>query len=75
MYKKTDKDNLYYELEESNVIEQLEEIGKINIDFLDYDLDLLIIVLEEYYNLPCEIESLIGGQYLINEHYIENKAY
>lgn len=58
------KQELINELKEDNTIEQLEEQGKINIDFIDGDLELLIEVLEEEFQIKTEIQDLVGGQYL-----------
>lgn len=69
------KDKIIRDLQEDNTIELLEEVGKINlIQFEDdYDFDTLIKVLDEDYNLPCEIAHIIGGSFLINEHFEENR--
>lgn len=59
------KKELIENLKENNIIEQLEEVGKINIDFIDEDLELLIEVLEEEFRIKTEIQNLIGSQYLV----------
>ena len=59
------KKELIKSLQENNIIEQLEEQGKINIDFIDGDLDLLIEVLESEFDIRTEIQNLVGGQYLV----------
>lgn len=59
------KKELINNLKEDATIEQLEEVGKINIDFINYNLPLLIEVLEEEFNIKTEIQNLIGGQYLV----------
>ena len=55
------------------LLEQLEEVGKINIDDVDVDLEALIEKLDNDYNLPCRLENLVGGCYLVNLHYEENR--
>jgi hypothetical protein len=59
------KKELINNLKKDAIIEQLEEIRKINIDFIDYDLGLLIEVLEDEFNIKTEIQNLVGGQYLV----------
>lgn len=59
------KKELIKDLKEDNTIEQLEEIGKINIDSIDCDLELLIEVLKEEFGYYTEIQCLIGGHYLV----------
>lgn len=53
---------------EGTLLEHLEEVGKVKVDFLDdeIDLDLLVEILEKDYNLFCELKSLVGGHYLVN---------
>lgn len=60
------KKELIEQLKENNIIEQLQETGKINIDYIDYDLGLLIEVLEEKFGINTEIQNLVGGQYLVS---------
>lgn len=52
-------------LKQTLVIEQLEEAGKINIDFLNCSLDLLIEVLQNEFAINTDIEE----SYLINLDY------
>lgn len=63
------KTNLIKELKQDNTIEQLQETGKINIDNIDGDLELLIEVLKEEFEIDVEIQNLIGGIYLVNLNY------
>lgn len=56
-------------LKENAIIEQLEEIGKINVDYIDEDLELLIEVLEEEFKIEAELQDLVGGRYLVNLNY------
>ena len=63
------KTNLIKELKQDNTIEQLQEAGKINIDNIDGDLELLIEVLKEEFEIDAEIQNLIGGIYLVNLNY------
>lgn len=74
-YTRAELDNVYFQLEKDNTIELLEEIGEINLMQFpdDYNFDILIQVLDEYYNLPCEIQHIVGGSYLVNEHFEENR--
>ena len=58
-------------VEESSILEQLEEQGKINLDYLDLDIELLIFTLDLDYNIHCEIKEMIGNYYLINNNYKE----
>lgn len=51
-------------LKSDYTLEQLEEKGKINIDFIDEDLDLFIKALEELTGKEYLVYSDIGGQYL-----------
>lgn len=60
------KKELIEQLKENKIIEQLQETGKINIDYIDYDLGLLIEVLEEKFGINTEIQNLVGGQYLVS---------
>ena len=60
---------LIEQLRKDNTIEQLEEVGKINIDYIDEDLEMLVEVLEKEFSIETEIRSLIGGRYLINTGY------
>ena len=53
------------DLREDKTIEQLEEQGRINIDYINEDLWMLIEVLEEVFNIETEIQNLVGGQYLV----------
>lgn len=59
------REKMINDLREDNTIELLEEAGKINIDFIDEDLGLLIEVLEEEFYIKTEIQNLVGGQYLV----------
>jgi len=63
---KSCRGRLIEQLKTDNTIEQLEEVGKINIDYIDEDLEMLIDVLDKHFNIKAEIQSLIGGRYLIN---------
>jgi|BioPla2DNA2_1021312.scaffolds.fasta_scaffold54522_3 hypothetical protein len=63
------KKELIEQLKENNIIEQLQEVGKINIDYIDCDLGLLIEVLEEDFYIKTEIQNLVGCQYLVNLDY------
>ena len=56
-------------LKQTLVIEQLEETGKINIDFLNCSLDLLIEVLENEFAINTDIEEVSNGMYLVNLDY------
>lgn len=56
---------LYVDLFKNATIEQLEEVGKINIDNIDNDLCQLMGVLEKYFNIKTELKDLIGGRFLI----------
>ena len=62
-------------VEEGTLLEHLEEVGSIKVDFIseEVDLDLLVEVLDEDYNLPCYYQHVVGEHLLINEHYEENK--
>ena len=63
-------------IEEGTLLEHLEEVGKIRLDYLtDWEvenLDLMIKVLDEDYNLPCRETHDIQGWMLENLHYQEN---
>ena len=61
----TDREKMIKDLREDKTIELLKEKGKINIDFIDCDLMMLIEVLETEFNINTEIQNLIGGQYLV----------
>ena len=63
------KKELIEQLKEDKTIEQLQEVGKINIDCIDEDLGLLIEVLKEEFCIKTEIQNLVGGQYLVNLDY------
>lgn len=63
------KKELIEQLKEDKTIEQLQEVGKINIDYIDEDLELLIKVLKEEFYIKTEIQNLVGGQYLVNLDY------
>lgn len=63
------KKELIEQLKKDNTIEQLQEVGKIDIDCIDEDLELLIEVLEEEFQIKTEIKDLIGGRYLVNLDY------
>lgn len=63
------RDNLIEQLKENNIMEQLQEVGKINIDYIDGDLEMLIEVLEKNFCIKTEIQDLIGGRYLVNLDY------
>lgn len=65
--KKLNRAELIKELKENLTIEQLEEIGKINLDAIsnNIDLTLLIEVLEEEFEIEADIEN----GYLVNENY------
>jgi len=63
------KKELIEQLKKDNTIEQLEEVGKINIDYIDEDLELLIAVLKEEFKIEAELQDLIGGRYLVNLGY------
>lgn len=52
------------DLEKDNTIELLEETGKINIDFIDEELNLLIKALEKITGKKYCIYNEVGGQYL-----------
>ena len=65
------KKELIEQLKEDKTIEQLQEVGKINIDCIDEDLGLLIEVLKEEFHIKTEIQNLVGGQYLVNLDYKE----
>ena len=52
-----------------NTLELLTEAGKINIDYIDADLALLLEVLENEFDMSVEIQDLIGGRYLVNLDY------
>jgi hypothetical protein len=60
-----ERERIIKDLRENNTIELLEEKGKINIDYIDEDLGMLIEVLEAEFNIETEIQNLIGGQYLV----------
>ena len=62
---KKEREKMIKDLRENNTIEMLEEKGKINIDFIDEDLGMLVEVLKEEFNIKTEIQNLIGGQYLV----------
>lgn len=59
------KQNILNNLKENATIEQLQEIGKINIDYINEDLYLLIEVLEEGFNIKTDIKDQIGGRFLV----------
>lgn len=59
------REKMIEDLREDKTIELLTEQGKINIDYIDCDLWMLIEVLEEEFNINTEIQNLIGGQYLV----------
>ena len=63
------REKMINNLKKDNTIEQLEEQGKINIDYIDEDLELLIEVLKEEFQIETEIQDLIGGRYLVNLDY------
>ena len=65
--KKLNRAELIKELKENLTIEQLEEIGKINLDAIsnNIDLTLLIEVLEEEF----EIGTYIENGYLVKQNY------
>ena len=65
-------DLLIEQLKKDNTIEQLQEIGKINIDYIDEDLEMLIDVLEKNFSIKTEIQDLVGGRYLVNIDYKVN---
>ena len=64
--------DLIEQLKKDNTIEQLQEIGKINVDYIDEDLEMLIDVLEKNFSIKTEIQSLVGGRYLVNIDYKSN---
>jgi len=47
------------------VVEQLEEMGKINIDYLNTNLENLITELYIEFAMNTEIQNLKGSQYLV----------
>jgi len=59
------REKMVKDLMEDKTIELLTEQGRINIDYIDEDLWMLIEVLEEEFNINTEIQNLIGGQYLV----------
>ncbi len=61
-----EREELIQELNENAYIEHLQEVGKINLDTIDYNLQLLIEVLKEDFDIETEIQTQIGGQYLVN---------
>ena len=65
-------DLLIEQLKKDNTIEQLQEIGKINIDYIDEELELLIDVLDKHFNIKTELQDLVGGRYLVNIDYKVN---
>src|SRR5690554_2880665 len=60
-----EREKMIDDLKSDKTIELLTEQGKINIDFIDCDLWMLIEVLEKEFNVETEIQNLIGGQYLV----------
>lgn len=66
-----EKKEIIKNLKENAIIEQLQEVGKINIDYIDEDLDLLelIITLKEEFKIDTTLQDLIGGRYLVNLDY------
>lgn len=58
------KEKIINDLKCNNTIEQLEENGKINLDFIDENLPLLMEALEEF-GIKTEIKTIVGGQYLV----------
>ena len=59
------REKMINNLKKDNTTEQLQEVGKINIDYIDENLELLIEVLEEEFHIRIELQNLIGGQYLV----------
>ena len=59
------REKMITDLREDRTIELLEEQGRINIDYIDEDLWMLIEVLETEFNIETEIQNLVGGQYLV----------
>ena len=55
-----------------NIIEQLKEVGKINIDYIEGDLEKVIEALENF-GIKTEIQDLFGGRYLVNLGYKESR--
>ena len=64
--------DLIEQLKKDNTVEQLQEIGKINIDYIDEDLEMLIDVLDKTFSIKTEIQDLVGGRYLVNIDYKVN---
>lgn len=59
------REKMIEDLRLDKTIEILTEQGKINIDYIDEDLMMLIEVLETEFSINTEIQNLIGGQYLV----------
>ena len=59
------REKMINNFKKDNTTEQLQEVGKINIDYIDEDLELLIELLEEEFHIRIELQNLISGQYLV----------
>lgn len=60
-----EKQQIINNLKEDKTIEQLQEVGKINIDYIDEDIYLLMEALEEGFNIKTDIKDQVGGRYLV----------
>ena len=60
----TKREILKQEIKEDNTLVILEEIGKIDIDFIDEDLGEFIEALEEVTGKEYYISNEVGGQFI-----------